>query len=380
MTAKQHHIVELQSLRGVAAVAVMFGHAANYFATPDWFPEAAKIFNGRAAVVLFFVLSGFVLTKSLKGAGALRIPALVTFYIRRFARIYPAVWVVSTLSLAYLVLLHWRFPIPDTSAAFRERFPIARMDALHIVASYAAMLAFLLPQLWSIFVEIIASLAVPFIGVAAMQRGRRLFWLFAAAALVLSFTIGPRTYYLIGLYTVDFFIGAWLATAGRDFAAFNERLRPHAKLIFATLCLAISLTQFLPTDYYSPLAALIEAGLACGMISLLVYCRGEVRWLNSRVALFIGDISYSIYLVHYLVICLIGKAIGLFELETGLQFAGIPKSLVLMAATAAVTIPLSALLYRWVEMPGMQFGKWASARLLELPASVRRAATSNLKA
>jgi peptidoglycan/LPS O-acetylase OafA/YrhL len=51
-----------------------------------------------------------------------------------------------------------------------------------------------------------------------------------------------------------------------------------------------------------------------------------------------------------------------------------------MAATAAVTIPLSALLYRWVEMPGMQFGKWASARLLELPASVRRAATSNLKA
>jgi peptidoglycan/LPS O-acetylase OafA/YrhL len=84
--------------------------------------------------------------------------------------------------------------------------------------------------------------------------------------------------------------------------------------------------------------------------------------------------------VHYLVICLIGKAIGLFELETGLQFAGIPKSLVLMAATAAVTIPLSALLYRWVEMPGMQFGKWASARLLELPASVRRAATSNLKA
>jgi peptidoglycan/LPS O-acetylase OafA/YrhL len=380
MTAKQHHIVELQSLRGVAAVAVMFGHAASYFATPDWFPEVAKIFNGRAAVVLFFVLSGFVLTKSLKGNEALRLPSLVTFYVRRFARIYPAVWVVSSLSLAYLVFLHWRVPIPDTSAGFRTRFPIERMDALHIVASYAAMLAFLLPQLWSIFVEIVASLAVPFIGVAAMQKGRKLFWLFAAAALLASFTIGPRTYYLIGLYTVDFFIGAWLATAGPGFAAFNARLRPHANLIFTALCVAISLTQFLPTDYYNPVAALIEAALACGMISILVYCRGEVRWLNSPFVLFIGDISYSIYLVHYLVICLLGKAIGVFELEIGVQFAGIPKSLVLMAATAVVTIPLSALLYQWVEMPGMRFGKWASARLLEVRAGVRRPATSDLKA
>lgn len=380
MTAKQHHIVELQSLRGVAAVAVMLGHAANYFATPTWFPEAAKIFNGRAAVVLFFVLSGFVLTKSLKGSEALRPPALVTFYIRRFARIYPAVWVISTLSLAYLVLLHWRVPIPDTSVSFRERFPIERMDALHIAASYAAMLAFLLPQLWSIFVEIVASLAVPFIGVAAMQRGRKLFWLFAAAALLASFTIGPKTYYLLGLYMVDFFIGAWLATAGRDFAAFNERLRPNAGLIFTALCVAISLTQFLPTDYYSPAAALVEAALACAMISILVYCRGEIRWLNSKFALFIGDISYSIYLVHYLVICLIGKLIGVLELQAGAQLPGIPKSLLLMAATAAVTIPLSALLYRWVEMPGMRFGKWASARVLDIQASVRRAATSNLKA
>lgn len=380
MTAKQHHIVELQSLRGVAAVAVMLGHAANYFATPSWFPEAAKIFNGRAAVVLFFVLSGFVLTKSLKGNEALRVRALITFYIRRFARIYPAVWVVSTLSLAYLVFLHWRVPIPDTSAGFRTRFPIERMDALHIVASYAATLAFLLPQLWSIFVEIVASLAVPFIGVAAMQKGRRFFWLLAAAALLASFTIGPKTYYLLGLYMVDFFIGAWLATAGRDFAAFNERLRPHANLIFTGLCVAICFTQFLPTDYYSPLAALLEAGLACAMISILAYCRGAVRWLNSRFALFIGDISYSIYLVHYLVICLIGKAIGVFELQTGLQIPGIPKSLMLMAAAAVVTIPLSALLYQWVEIPGIRFGKWASARAVDIQASVRRAATSNLKA
>lgn len=380
MTAKQHHIVELQSLRGVAAVAVMLGHAANYFVTPDWFPEAAKIFNGRAAVVLFFVLSGFVLTKSLKGNEALRPPALLTFYIRRFARIYPAVWVVSTLSLAYLVFLHWRFPIPDTSAFFRTRFQIERMDALHIVASYAAMLAFLLPQLWSIFVEIIASFAVPFIGVAAMQKGRKLFWLFAAAALLASFTIGPKTYYLLGLYLVDFFIGAWLATTGREFAALNERLRPHANLIFSALCIAICFTQFLPTDYYSPVAALVEAAMACTMISILVHCRGEVRWLNSKLALFIGDISYSIYLVHYLVICLIGKAIGLLELQAGVQLPGIPKSLLLMAATVAVTIPLSALLYRWVEMPGMRFGKWASARVVGLPTGFRRPATSDLQA
>ena len=60
---QQGHIVELQSLRGIAACAVMIGHALVYYETPDWFRDIALLANGRAAVVIFFVLSGYVLTR-----------------------------------------------------------------------------------------------------------------------------------------------------------------------------------------------------------------------------------------------------------------------------------------------------------------------------
>src|ERR1700736_6060141 len=56
------HIVELQSLRGIAATAVLFGHVIGYYAIPDWLIFLGKLSNGRAAVVVFFVLSGYVLT------------------------------------------------------------------------------------------------------------------------------------------------------------------------------------------------------------------------------------------------------------------------------------------------------------------------------
>ena len=43
------HIVELQSLRGIAATAVLFGHVIGYYAIPDWLVVLGKLSNGRAS-------------------------------------------------------------------------------------------------------------------------------------------------------------------------------------------------------------------------------------------------------------------------------------------------------------------------------------------
>ena len=100
------HIVELQSLRGIAASIVMVGHALIYYDNPSWFYAFALAFNGRSAVVVFFVLSGYVLTRSLWNARFDKV-TVVRFYIQRFFRIYPAIWIASTLGLVYLFALHW---------------------------------------------------------------------------------------------------------------------------------------------------------------------------------------------------------------------------------------------------------------------------------
>jgi peptidoglycan/LPS O-acetylase OafA/YrhL len=69
MTQKGGQIVELGAIRGIASIMVMLAHSLILYRNPDWFQAFTYLFNGRGAVVLFFVLSGFVLTHSLAGRG-----------------------------------------------------------------------------------------------------------------------------------------------------------------------------------------------------------------------------------------------------------------------------------------------------------------------
>jgi peptidoglycan/LPS O-acetylase OafA/YrhL len=98
-------IIELQSLRGIAALTVAIGHALTYYyATSSY---GSMVLNGRGAVVVFFVLSGYVLTRSLRSTHFDR-HSVLYFYGQRAFRIYPAMWAASTLGLLYLVALHWQ--------------------------------------------------------------------------------------------------------------------------------------------------------------------------------------------------------------------------------------------------------------------------------
>jgi peptidoglycan/LPS O-acetylase OafA/YrhL len=68
---------------------------------------------------------------------------------------------------------------------------------------------------------------------------------------------------------------------------------------------------------------------------------------------FVGDISYSIYLLHFLVLCVIAKAFALVHLELNT----VVMTLLLAAVVYAVTIPLAWVSYVYVEQPGVHLGK-----------------------
>src|SRR5690349_19460397 len=105
MTA--HRSASLDGLRGIAALAVVVYHAVLVFdvtavprvlltplyAIPGWYDRGAAIvlaaFNGYAAVLLFFVISGAVLAASLQRAPVLGLGAAAGFCARRVLRIYP---------------------------------------------------------------------------------------------------------------------------------------------------------------------------------------------------------------------------------------------------------------------------------------------------
>lgn len=359
---KSQHLPELQALRGYAAVVVLFGHATEAYATPGWFHQISLIFNGRMAVVLFFTLSGFVLTRSLRSFEG-RLSQLAPFWVRRLARIYPAIWALSLMTLAYIFILRRNVaPPPLMSDYFYSRFNADRMTPLNISASFLGLTTYLIPQSWSISVEIIASMALPFIAFLA-YRDRNWFYLLAVFFLFISFAVGANSYFAVLLYIFDFFLGAWAATLEPRLQKSFNRLSPNAIYIVAALCVTSLFTQFLPFSYYSAKAALLEGVLSTTIICLIAYGNIKSKLLTSKASIWLGDISYSIYLLHYLVLSIGAYVLGGLATSFGWTIGPVQASIYLAVFTLAITLLLAPVIYRGVETPGIRAGKWLAARL-----------------
>ena len=93
---KTRRLAELDGLRGLAALSVFFCHAGMF--GPPW-NVLAFLGDGSAAVDLFFVLSGFVLARSLLA----RRQNYWEFVWRRVARLYPAYWGAVLVALALMI-------------------------------------------------------------------------------------------------------------------------------------------------------------------------------------------------------------------------------------------------------------------------------------
>jgi len=313
--------------------------------------DLSSLFNGRAAVAVFFVLSGYVLTRSLQ-KGRFDRDAVLRFYVRRGFRLYPAIWVASAFGLAYLFALHWQIPPDRAGPLIQHAFRPDRFDTLHIVTSIAGMTTFIIPQLWTIFVEIVASIAMPGIAFLALYRGQ---W-FASTlglALLMSFTI-PNTYYHVTLYLVDFVVGAGLAIPGLATRLFRNA---PARLLVGIGLVMLAGIRFLPLDYWSPAANLLELAVATLIIGTLTGANETVFVFKSRVLRFLGDISYGIYLLHFAVLCTVVKLFTLLQWTSGVTVDIYVLALLVTCVTSTVTVLLAWLSYVYVEVPGIELGR-----------------------
>jgi peptidoglycan/LPS O-acetylase OafA/YrhL len=342
-------IKELQSIRGIAATVVVIHHTLGFFALTEgerWIP---RVWNGHAAVVLFFVLSGYVLTAKVSEAASA--VDLTRWYVRRLFRIYPALWAASLIAIAYLAFLHWQVPVTNLSEWMLGRFREDRWDVLHVAASVAGVLAFLLPQLWTVTVELVGSAVMPVLAAIA-KRGAKPILLTIAVLLVVSVAIGARTYYGIASYIADFAIGVALHQLSPRFMA---ALRPYRYplLAVAVACLFGARAGFIG-GLHDPRTHMVELVGAVILVSSVIHYQVASTVFSDRRAVWLGDISYSVYLVHFPVMCILAKLVGQAPI------GGLERNLVLTVVTLVATLPLSAWLYKYVELPGITAGKRAS--------------------
>lgn len=340
-------IVQLQSVRGIAAMVVVFSHTLNFF---RWDGDWTVPVNGHAGVVIFFVLSGFVLSRSLSAIASAA--DTVRWYVRRLFRIYPAIWAASLLAVAYLAFLHWQIPVADESEWMQGRYRADRWDLLHVVASFAGALAFLLPQLWTITVELIGSFFMPFFK-RVLDRGRSPAILLFAVLLAISFFLGERSYYGVAAYMLDFAVGMALAEIPTARVQVLSRFKGPIALA------ALGMLFLSRWDFNGSVHAfrphMVELVGAVLIVLLVVNCNLGGRTLKWSPIVWLGNISYSVYLVHFPLMSILSKVVDQAPVGTP------AKNVLLTVATIAVTLPLSHLLFKFVEEPGNAIGKRLTA-------------------
>ena len=207
---------ELQSVRGLAALLVVVHHCTFYYEFGKHRIWSEVLLNAHAAVVLFFVLSGFVLAQTLS-AQKLSLSNIGHFYIKRVFRIYPALWIACCFGLAYIVLLH-NVPLsPITSGWLNRGLRTSPIDLLNVVESFLGTENAFPVSVWTVYIELLGSTLLPFLLLAA-AKSRLAFLIASGALLFLSIGSGVRMHLDAGVYLVDFALGA-------SIVVFKDRLR-----------------------------------------------------------------------------------------------------------------------------------------------------------
>lgn len=84
---------------------------------------------------------------------------------------------------------------------------------------------------------------------------------------------------------------------------------------------------------------------------------GLPAFLNNKLFRFMGKASYSIYLMHGIVLFML-ESFGLFRLIDSYQITYSYKFLISISISAFITVAISKITYQYIEVPGMKFGKF----------------------
>ncbi|MDB5350758.1 MAG: putative acyltransferase [Planctomycetota bacterium] len=362
MEPANDRLSELDGLRGLAAVVVVAQHLvhARYNTEsvgPPWLNSYATswlgIFSdGRAAVIVFFVLSGFVLSLPWMNG---RPPAYRPYLVKRVCRIWiPFVIALTVATLLKIGLYHgpprhlscYMTSIFTDPASFRS---FATQALLVVVMSEQQYN----PVSWSLVYEMQISLIFP---ILMMGIARRSAWTIAGVGLALASlgTIGlaklmsrPDCQWTGGyLWTVTYLCPFLIGAAMAKGRAWIARCPWWLSLAIGAACIDYRID--LPSSPRGvPLHLILEVTGAAALIASALADGPFRRLLRSRPVDQIGRWSYSLYLYHVLLMLAV-MTIG----DGWLPFWGLAMIVVTLC------LPLAWAGYECIEVPAIQLGKW----------------------
>ncbi|HMF77140.1 MAG TPA: acyltransferase [Bryobacteraceae bacterium] len=347
----------IDALRGLASSAIVIHHvvALNQIALPAALSFIPAYFG--YGVPLFFIISAFSLFYTYSSRMETRLD-VQAYIVRRFARIAPLFYVMTAV---WVATYKWKFGQVQSVGNILSNLTFT----FNFVPAYQNGICW---AAWSIGTEFAFYFFLPLLLVSIRrQRG-------AIAMLVLTFlaAYGYQTSQnpiddtvFILTYLPFFAMGIAGYFVFESLSKFSDASRKWLSIVFllsSTILIGLTITDgpfhnmlsrsVRRTDFY-----VLGFGLA-----LIVFSQGVYPFsiLSNKVTRFLGEISFSLYLLHPWLILILKPVY--------VHLAGSPRHLVSHFALATgitfiVLLPLAYLSYRFVELPGIAWGKRASARI-----------------
>ncbi len=329
----------LDGLRGILAISVLFQHAVTnyaYFSTGTWVITDLRFYRhlGGESVILFFMITSFLYwSKAIASKGKLDIYAL---YRSRFLRLAP-LYLFSALLVTIFAFAQMRFSMLSPFIFIKD---ILSWLSLGIVTTTTVNGVSIIPINagihWTLHFEWIFYLLLP---VTALVLRNKISSIVALPAfLVFLYFFAPDW----GYWVIFVFGMAAAHIVARIPVTSTKANWVRSKWAAIIPILAVVLVYFMQAEPYS------FAQYCVTFIALLTFIYGNtlLGLLRTRAMVFLGTISYSVYLMHGIVLFIVLHGVNYFVKIITLnpwQFW------TLIFLSAILTVIVSAVTYRYIE-------------------------------
>lgn len=375
MEAKNiHRFTKLDGLRGLLSIIVALNHSFLILAIPNYAnvwgqnilqftnlqSKIQQIFmllgNGGVAVTMFFILSGLVMGQSLQRV-APSIRGYVGFIFKRMTRLYPAYFFLIVFSAIYMRLGFIYKIYPGASSWFQwwMNFDMTLkefiLNAFFISISLGGIT-------WTLRVIVIASLIFPVFYLLTKNTSKFLDTMIFFGLLIASFTILNIPGFRDLRYLYMFFSGLMIP----KFASFFERVPSwFVYLVLPAFLFILTDFRYLTDEYIGGVGECVAGWFLIGVMAYNTKLR-LFNFLDTKLFIFLGRISYSLYLVHFTVLYIVSKIMFDYLPYQSLLDSYLYVHLLLFVVSTMLAVQLSVLVNKYVEGPSIKLAHAISSK------------------
>ncbi|PZO88193.1 MAG: acyltransferase [Micavibrio aeruginosavorus] len=291
---------DIDGLRAIAITLVLLYHA-----------DLWNVNGGYIGVDVFFVISGFLITSLILKDLQYGTFSFFDFWERRIRRILPALGVVTLFTL----VAGWFIFLPEDYATLGKQAASQTVFSSNILfytmSGYFAAENSTKPLLhtWSLAVEEQYYFIIPLLLVILFAKLRLRMQTVLLAIMIVSFAASvwavkyypDAAFYLLPFRSWEMLVGSLLAFHGNRESRYNRGWRAETLATLGFMAIVAAGMLYTPKTSFPGVAALVP----CLGAAMIIYANGMGgktlvgRFLSSKPLVFIGLISYSLYLWHW---------------------------------------------------------------------------------